>query len=59
MKKIWKSKTIWGIVLTVLQMFLKQKGIEVPFLGAENGIILTEAFAAYGMRDAINGGVKV
>jgi len=51
-KPFWKSKCIWGIVLTLLQMILKKNGVEIPVVG-DFGQYLTEGFAAYGLRDAI------
>lgn len=51
-KPIWKSKTLWGIVLTLLQILLAKNGIEIPVVG-DFGTYLTEGLAVYGLRDAI------
>jgi len=53
-KKWYESKTIWGIILTALQLILKQKGIEIPIIGADTGALLTGGLTAYGLRDAIS-----
>ena len=58
MKKPWyQSKAVIGIILTIVQAILKQHNIEVPLLGAETGELLTGGLAAYGMRDAMGGGL--
>ena len=59
MKSFFASKTIWGIILTILQVFLKQHNIELPLLGAEGGEALTAGFGAFGMRDAMGGGLTL
>lgn len=48
-KPFWKSKTLWGIVTTVLGLILRKQGIDIPI----EVIYGTTGFTAYGMRDAI------
>lgn len=58
LKSIWQSKTVQGILLLLLQVILKNNGIEIPFIGdlalsIDTGQALAGAWTLYGLRDAM------
>ena len=53
MKKFWKSKTIWGIAISLLPTILQIVGVPLPI-----GEIATELIIAAGGGLAVFGRVK-
>ena len=53
MKKFWKSKTIWGIVISLLPTVLQVLGVPLPI-----GEVLNQVIIAAGGGLAVVGRVK-
>ena len=53
MKKFWKSKTIWGVVISLLPTILQAAGVPLPL-----GEVLSQVIIAAGGGLAVFGRIK-
>lgn len=53
MKKFWKSKTIWGIAISVVPTLLQLAGVPLPI-----GELATQILIAAGGALAVGGRIK-